>query len=143
MKRLLLLLALISAQAMASDAPLPTNPGVTQSNISETICHWGYTKSIRPAWQYTNAIKSSLLVESGHALFEKHNFILDHRLPLELGGAPADPSNMQLQTIEESEAKDEIESCLNAAVCIGNLGLREAQKAIWRDWRAAAVLCGG
>jgi hypothetical protein len=96
---------------------------------------------VRPSWPYTDAIKDQLLNEAGHARADKRDYRLDHIIPLELGGAPTDANNMQLQTIAESELKDQVEDCLRAAVCAGRLELGVAWQAIWRDWRADASLC--
>jgi len=134
--------ALLSTAAMAQ-TPMPLNSGVTQATISQTICAYGWTRTVRPEWPYTDGIKNQLLANAGHARVEKRYWRLDHIVPLELGGDPISPNNMQLQTVAESDQKDEVEDCLRAAVCSGSLDLDVAREAIWRDWRAAAALCRG
>ena len=39
--------------------------------------------------------------------------------------------------------KDAVEACLSRAVCVGKIGMGEARRRIWGDWRhAGAVRCG-
>lgn len=64
---------------------------------------------------------------------------LDHLIPLELGGAPADAANLwpQPRTGDASAAmKDAVEVFLNREVCRGVLPLTEAQRQIATDWLA-------
>ena len=63
-------------------------------------------------------------------------------IPLELGGAPADPRNLwpEPRTSPDgwgADRKDELEFALNQLVCAGRLPLREAQRAMATDWIAA------
>lgn len=131
--------------AAAQDVPpaldLPINPAVTQANIGQTICKEGWTKSVRPPYAFTNRIKLAKLRAAGLTEADKSRFELDHLIPLSLGGALADPRNLALEPWGEAEEKDEIESCLSAAVCAGRLTLDRARQAIWEDWRRAGGYC--
>lgn len=69
--------------------------------------------------------------------------ILDHRIPIVLGGSPDDVSNFILQPADESKDKDRVEVCLARMVCAGKVTLAEAQAAIWQNWHTAARLCVG
>jgi cytochrome c-type biogenesis protein CcmH/NrfF len=69
--------------------------------------------------------------EAGEAM------VLDHIIPLALGGHPRQPSNLQLQDLAESRRKDRIEVKLQCLVCSGQMPLDEARAAIARDWQAA------
>jgi hypothetical protein len=120
---------------------LPVNPDVTQATIQATICVQGWTKTIRPPYSVSNAIKIEKLRTMGLTEADKSRFQLDHRIPLVLGGAPADPRNFQLEPWEEAGRKDVVEACLARAVCSGKIALDEARRRIWADWRAAAKAC--
>ena len=58
-----------SAQANLPPGVLPRhdltpgaiNPRITQSNIRNTICRPGYTATVRPPFEYTNAMKHQLM----------------------------------------------------------------------------------
>ena len=122
---------------------LPLNQSVRAETLSETICLRGYTRTIRPPANVTNTIKYEMLRKKGYAISAMHDFILDHKIPLSLGGAPNDLRNFMLQTEDESKDKDRVELCLAKTVCSGRLALDEAQREIWLDWRSAARLCSG
>ncbi|MBG0811222.1 hypothetical protein IY145_17850 [Methylosinus sp. H3A] len=134
-------LALSSTSALAGDEP-PLNPAVTQLTIDETICVSGWTKTQRPPQSTTGPIKRALFRGDGLPDEAFESAILDHVIPLELGGFLDDARNFQLEEAEEAREKDRTEHCLRRAVCAGLVTLAEAQAAIWRDWRSAAALCG-
>lgn len=120
---------------------LPVNPDVTQGTIQATICVQGWTKTIRPPYPVSDAIKVRRLRAIGLTEADKSRFQLDHRIPLSLGGAPTDPRNFELEPWEEAERKDAVETCLSRAVCSGRITLDEARRRIWADWRAASKAC--
>ena len=120
---------------------MPLNPAVTQDTIRDTICVMGWTKTVRPPVWYTNAIKKRLFDEYGLPRSLMADFQLDHIIPLGLGGAASDLRNFQLQDADEAERKDDVERCLMRAVCGGRIGLDDARKAIWMDWKAARGRC--
>lgn len=93
------------------------------------ICEKGYAAAQRPAWVLTAPIKRRMLRGRKSSLY-----ILDHTMPIELGGAPLDPANMQLQTKAAAHRKDLVENRLHRAVCSGKITLDEAQ-AKMRLWR--------
>jgi hypothetical protein len=134
------LVAALPALAHAGD-DLPLNPGVTPATIGETTCVLGWTKTVRPPVRFTNRIKVDLIRREGLPEESLVDFQLDHKIPLCLGGAPADPTNFQLQDWEEASQKDAVESCLCRAVCAGRVDLGEARRRIWADWREAGKLC--
>ena len=73
----------------AQVTPGAINPAVTQSNIGQTICVLGYTKTIRPPVSYTTALKKSqlrTLPYSSYGSTDTKLFEEDHLIPLELGG---------------------------------------------------------
>jgi hypothetical protein len=131
--------AYLSLVAVASELPL--NPAVTQSTIGETICAPGWATTQRPPLAVTAAVKRTLFEREGLPADVFESAILDHRIPIELGGAPADARNFELQEAEESREKDAVEHCARRTVCAGRVTLADAQAAIWRDWRSAARVC--
>ena len=63
--------------------------------------------------------------------------ILDHIVPLCLGGADVD-ANIQLQGYDEAEIKDQLERVACIRVCrYRDLGLAEGQAWFTDDWRIA------
>ena len=50
-----------------------------------------WTKTVRPPFEVTNAIKLAKLRERGLTATDKRRFELDHKIRLALGGAPTDP----------------------------------------------------
>ncbi len=141
MKRAFFIVALLASAPNAHAANLPLNPDVTQENIDETICVRGWTKTVRPPLEVTNAIKLRKLRERGLTEADKSRFELDHVIPLALGGAPDDPRNLRLEPWPEADRKDGVEACLAHAVCAGRIPLNEARRRIWKDWRAAGKAC--
>ena len=114
---LLLVLALTTAGRAEE---LPVSPAVDAATISQTICVPGWTKKIRPRGAFAKRIKTRLIRALGSAP-DLSAFVLDHRLPLALGGAPDDPRNLALQPWKEAPEKNRTETCLARAVCAGRL----------------------
>ena len=144
MKKSLLVLAVIAANAFAGDLP-PTghpgmvNPDVTQNNINQTICVSGWTKTIRPTVSYTNKLKKQQMTEMG-LTGNPSDYEEDHIISLELGGHPSDPKNLWPQLWDGewgAHKKDVIETHLKSMVCKGQITLAEAQRAIATDWIGA------
>ncbi len=130
------LLALTAYDALAfTRAPVSgaIDPAVTQTNIRTTVCRPGFTKTVRPPKEWTEAIKLRLLIEQKLPGSWK-DYELDHLVPLELGGAPRDPDNLWLQPWGEARIKDDEEAELRKAVCAGRLTLEQAQERIRLKW---------
>jgi hypothetical protein len=103
------------------------NPDVTEETIASTICRHGWTRTIRPPTDYTNALKRKQLQEyrlSG----SPSEYQEDHLISLELGGHPTDPRNLWPEPYPRAAEVDRIENELNAGVCGGSLTLAEAQE---------------
>lgn len=101
------------------------NPQVDQANIGATICQPGWAKAVRPSTAITRDYERRHLP----LLADSRDWIVDHRIPLALGGAPDEP-NLQLQTVADAKFKDAAERRLHRAVCRGDLTLKQAQKLI-------------
>jgi len=142
--------AVLAAGAAHAQSPLPDpvqtpgalNPAVTQGTIDSTICVKGWTKSIRPPQEFTSSLKRRQISEQDSSNQRMRDYEEDHLIPLEQGGAPADPQNLWPQpriteTGWTAGRKDELESRLNRLVCTGELPLAEAQRVIATDWTSA------
>jgi hypothetical protein len=107
--------------------PGALNPNVTQSTIHVTICVRGWTKTVRPPVEYTNALKLKQIREYGET-GDPSDFQEDHLISLELGGDPHDPRNLWPEPYPRAAEVDMIENQLNAEVCSGKLSLAAAQR---------------
>jgi len=141
--------------------PGVADPRVSQSDIDTTICRWGWSSSVRPPESYTEAVKRMEIGAGGTVSYQgvtyaAHGFELadpapshyelDHLVPLELGGSPADPANLWPESLEApggpapagtgSQTKDRVENAARAAVCSGRMTLAAARSAISSDWEA-------
>jgi hypothetical protein len=103
------------------------NPDVTQATIDTTICVHGWTRTVRPPVQYTNALKIKQMRAYG-VIGSLSEFQEDHLISLELGGHPTDPRNLWPEPYPRASAVDRMENELNAKVCDGSLSLRDAQE---------------
>ena len=115
-----------------SCTPGALNPAVTQATVSSTICRsGGYTDSVRPPESYTEPLKYRLMAAYGFGGRSAAGFELDHLIPLELGGAAADPRNLWPEPhagAADSYKKDVVENQLHDEVCGGEIGLGRAQR---------------
>jgi hypothetical protein len=102
------------------------NPDVTQADLRSTICRRGWTRTVRPPVDYTNALKREQM-----RAYREHGppsaYQEDHLISLELGGNPTDPRNLWPEPYPRASAVDTIENELNAEVCSGRLTLAQAQ----------------
>jgi hypothetical protein len=117
------------APAVAADpvrTPGVLNPDVTQATIRSTICKRGWTRTIRPPVEYTNALKRKQM-----RVYHEHGppsaYQEDHLISLELGGDPTDARNLWPEPYPRASAVDRVENDLNARVCAGALTLVDAQ----------------
>ena len=103
------------------------NPDVTQATIGSTICARGWTRTIRPPTEYTNALKRKQMRAYGLS-GSPAGYQEDHLISLELGGHPTDPRNLWPEPRPHAEDVDRIENELNHLVCSGRLTLAEGQR---------------
>jgi hypothetical protein len=147
--------AMTTAAAVCSQAYLPlpdptctpgaVNPDVTQKTITKTICVSGWTATIRPSTSYTNKLKKQGIADYGYTDTNLSDYEEDHFLPLELGGAPSDPSNLWPEPHagdDNSYSKDAVENKIKKAVCAKTVTLKAAQKAMLTDWTTAEAVLG-
>jgi hypothetical protein len=107
--------------------PGVVNPDVTQANIAATICKHGWTRTIRPPTDYTNALKVKQMREYAVG-GSPTQYQEDHLISLELGGHPTDARNLWPEPYPRAAEVDSIENDLNAKVCSGDMSLDEAQR---------------
>lgn len=122
--------------------PGVANPNVTQANIRQTICVSGWTTTVRPSSSVTTTLKERQLTAGYNYQGDTNpaDYEEDHLIPLELGGAPADPANLwpdPYNISDGAKVKDTVENKLHDLVCAGSLSLATAQQAIASDWWAA------
>jgi hypothetical protein len=86
----------------------------------------GWTRSVRPPTEYTNALKRRQMRAYGE-LGSASAYQEDHLISLELGGHPTDPRNLWPEPYPRASQVDTIENDLNRRVCDGSLTLAEAQ----------------
>jgi hypothetical protein len=102
------------------------NAAVTPATIRATICRSGWTRTVRPPTDYTNALKrKQMRVYRERGPMSAYQE--DHLISLELGGDPTDPRNLWPEPYPRAGDVDKIENQLNAQVCSGALTLAQAQ----------------
>jgi hypothetical protein len=121
--------------------PGAVDPGVSQANISTTICKkGGYTN--RPGIRKVSAAtKKAVFAEYG---IDPHGpgspFEIDHLISLEISGSN-DIKNLWPQSyVSEplnAHIKDALEDHLHKLVCEGKVPLKQAQHDIATDWPSA------
>jgi len=126
----------LSRSAMYAGA---VDPGVTQSNLPQTICRSGYSSSVRAPATETDKAKQGSLRQYGETPTKTTEY--DHLISLELGGTNATsnlwPEPNATTATGTTNPKDSVENQLHSALCSGTITLVDAQKAIATDWTTA------
>ena len=122
--------------------PGAINSAVTEETIDATICVRGWTRTVRPPADYTEALKRRQIREYGYGDRRLRSYEEDHLIPMDLGGSPDDPRNLWPEPRQaadgwDADRKDELEALMVRLVCEHRVPLREAQRAIATDWIAA------
>jgi hypothetical protein len=116
--------------------PGELNPQVNQSNIQQTICTPGFTRTIRPPVSFTDPLKLEQM-RSYQLTQPASAYELDHLISLELGGNPTSPKNLWPEAYAPTPGaheKDRVENYLHKQVCAGAMSLADAQAKITGDW---------
>jgi hypothetical protein len=119
----------VSSAGFASSSPNPTltpgatDPRVSQANIAQTICTRGYTSTVRNVSTQT---KHRVYVEYGISRSQQRGYVIDHLIPLEVGGAN-EIANLWPEPKADAKNKDKVENQLHASVCNGSISLADAQ----------------
>lgn len=112
------------------------NPNVTQATIGSTICVSGWTATVRPPESYTYNLKVQQMAHEGLPGTTR-DYEEDHRMPLELGGAPSAVMNLSPESPPSPNPKDSAETSLKYDVCDGRMTLVQAQGQMVSTWLAA------
>jgi len=141
-----LLIAPLFAISMASAAQLPERtrtPGAIATSSTAVVCRPGYAHAarnvpyrVRDAVYTAYGLPRSHRTPSGGYVGPRRGYVIDHLVPLELGGAN-DVRNLWPQPRNEAHAKDRVEDALHEAVCSARMRLVDAQQRIVRDWERA------
>jgi len=122
--------------------PGAVDPGVTQSNLPQTICRSGYSASVRAPATETDKAKQGSLRQYGETPTKTTEY--DHLISLELGGTNATsnlwPEPNATTATGTTNPKDSVENQLHSALCSGQITLVDAQKAIATDWTTALAV---
>lgn len=123
-----------------TSVPGAVNPAVTQANVRSTVCTAGWTAKARPPVSYTDRLKRRAMSADGIPWSDRARYELDHRVPLEVGGAPRDPRNLWLESYfgpANAHRKDQLENFAHREVCAGKMTLAAARALFLADWRVA------
>jgi hypothetical protein len=136
-------LALMAAATMTvaadSQSGLPNNfltPGDTKKVTKEQVCAPDYLSTIKPI---KDSMKAQAFERYGLRADKADADVLDHLVPLELGGTD-DLENLWPQPAKgewNAAQKDALEQKLHAMVCDGTMTLKQAQTALKKNWVAA------
>ena len=135
------LAACATAAAGAWTLPAPSTPGAIVSSDPALVCVRGYSRTVRPAYNYAwRKFRVSVFRAYGIPHEQWHDYTIDHDVPLSLGGAPEDLRNIWPEPKAEAKRKDEVEDGLLEAVCYRHtISLAAAQSAIARNWTTTPV----
>jgi hypothetical protein len=97
---------------------------VTQVDVGSTICRKGYASEVRSV---STATKHQVFAEYGIPKAQQHLYVIDHLIPLEVGGANV-PQNLWPEPKAEAKIKDKEENALHGDVCRGDVTLADAQQ---------------
>ena len=123
----------VAGKADRRCTPGATYPAVTQATIGSTICHKGWTATVRPPVAYTENLKRAGLAAYGES-GPLSGYEEDHFIPLEVGGSPDEPSNLWPEPHPSSYTKDGDENRINHAVCAGQMTLAQGQRWFIDHW---------
>jgi len=140
MRLLALALALASA-AMGADrtADLPDDrltPGAIDKTVTRAeVCTAGFSHTRRHT---SDALKAAVYAEYGIREHRPGDYEIDHRVPLELGGADV-KANLWPESYRSewsAHLKDQLENAMRRDVCAGRVPLAAAQLVFLGDWIA-------
>lgn len=122
-----LFLAISSQQTSASTAPGAYDASATSS----AVCTLGYARRHRNVpYRIRDRVYNAYGLARGH----RRGYVIDHLIPLELGGTNT-IANLWPQPRPESKRKDRDEGRLHDQVCNGEMTLASAREEMIRLWR--------
>ena len=123
----------------ANDPIIPDpqkTPGSVMSTDVSTVCHPGYSKTVRHT---SGRLKHDVYVSYGINPHGGH-YEIDHLIPLSIGGADVQ-ENLWPESYDtapwNAHVKDRLELKLLHLVCHGSVQITEAQRTIAVNWIAA------
>jgi 5-methylcytosine-specific restriction endonuclease McrA len=106
-------------------------PGVTFRGVTaKQVCTPGYSGRVRNVPQ---SEKNAVYREYGVRRHAPGSYEVDHLISLELGGSNS-IKNLWPEKQPGARSKDKLQNRLHAEVCMGNIGLRTAQRWIVKWW---------
>jgi hypothetical protein len=119
--------------------PALSTPGAIVSSDPATVCVPGYSRRVRPRYDYAwRKFRVSVFRAYDIPHEQWRDYTID--VPLSLGGAPEDLRNVWPEPKAEAKRKDEVEDALLAAACYRHtMSLAAAQAAIARNWTTTPV----
>jgi len=122
-------LACVAASGATAFAPPPGS--FDRSVTVAQICTLGYARRHRLVpYRVRDVVYNRYGLRRG----ARHGYVIDHLVPLELGGRN-DVANLWAQTRAEARRKDREENRLHDAVCGGAQSLDAARAELLRRWR--------
>lgn len=109
------------------------SPGLAETTDLAIICH----TSTRARRHVSEALKRQVLAEYGVRWSDRAAYVIDHVIPIEIGGDGAAVENLWPQPVVDSKAKDFVEDVLHRRVCSGAMSAAQAQRRIARSWPEA------
>jgi len=82
------------------------------------------------------SVKNEVYKSNGISKSERKNYVIDHKVPLELGGSNS-KENLQPQKKAEAKTKDKWENYLTSEVKAGKMSLGQAQSEIQQTHTAS------
>lgn len=122
---LVVIASIIAAQADAAGLAITSDPQI--------ICHAGYSATVRPPYEVARQIKRQMV----GPFADMRLYVLDHIIPLSLGGHPSDRRNLQIQSKAEAEQKDRLEWLLLGMACYHHQITVAQAQAVLADWKTA------
>lgn len=124
-----------SAAPCAARGVLPSRrctPGATADRKRAVVCAPGYATAHRPLFNDPAflKLKAEARAEYGRS---GRAFVVDHLVPLELGGASV-LANLWPEPVAEARRKDAVENRLHDLVCSGQMRLAHAVHIFRVDW---------
>ena len=137
--RLCLVLSFVVSLGSAPTPPLRPNnvltPGVIGESRVSVVCQTGYSKMIRHT---PGSLKAAVYSAYGFSPKTCGHCEIDHRIPLELGGADV-KANLWPESYDtepwNARTKDHLENLIRRKVCREHsLSLAEGQEIFKKDW---------
>lgn len=129
MKTRIIVLSLVLLGASYPDPKL--TPGDILTQDAQVVCKAGYSQTVRHT---SRALKMKVRIKYGIKQADSSQYVLDHLISLEIGGADS-VNNLWPQDKIEARRKDFSENWLHRQVCAGRMSLKTAQYRVIHNWQ--------